>query len=184
MRVKTNDKHCPVCKVDSDVVVLYEVSRDTPTSSITFESFNLDVHALDTRLPGVDVLPRAQMLFVKAHKYFVEAQNLLAIACPVCKTRLRGDKALHQHVKEKHKMQFCDLCYTHRPLFTSEMRLMSPQQLQAHMKASIDSAPASQKKEKKSQQEDEEVAAGHQVGRLNCLAVILLNSLKGVFYVT
>jgi hypothetical protein len=165
MRVKTNDKHCPVCKDDSDVVIVYPISQSFPTTDVTFDSFNLDVHSLESPLPGVQVLHQAQMLFVNAHKFFVEAQGLLAITCPECQTRCRSDKALHAHVKEKHNMKFCHLCYEHRPLFTSEMRLMSPNQLQAHMKASINPIPEKnrRKKGKKDLLVDEEVAAGHQV---------------------
>ena len=181
MRVKNDDKHCPVCKDDSDVVVVYRhpspVACSTSTAAVTFESFNLDIHALESPLPGVEVLPKAQMLYVDAHDCFVSAGKLVALTCPQCGTRCRSDKALHQHVKEQHRMQFCHLCYTHRPLFTSEMRLMTSVQLQAHMDASIASSSSASSsagekgKRKKTPKavakgEGEAVAAGHQVSSL------------------
>jgi hypothetical protein len=134
-------------------------------SSLTFESFNLDANALDSPLPGVNVLPQAQMLFVDANVHFIEASKLIAIICPECKAKCRSDKALHQHVKEKHKKQFCHLCYDHRSLFTCEMRLMTPAQIQAHMEASVASTENQGKTSRKVKKRFEEVAAGHQLCR-------------------
>ena len=105
------------------------------------------------------------MLFVDCHKDFVNAGKLLAIVCPECGLKCRSDKALHQHAKEKHKKQFCHLCFEHRSLFISEMRLMTAAQLQAHMEASVSSSKS--KVMKKSIRLHEEVAAGHQVSTLH-----------------
>lgn len=177
MRVKNNDKSCPVCKVDSAMVIVYKSPSSSSTVAITFESFHLDIHALDSPLPGVEVLPQAQMLYVDAHASFAEAGRLLALSCPECHARCRSDKALQQHVKEKHGLQFCQLCYTHRPLFTSEMRLMTAPQLQAHMQASVASSSSSSSEREKerggrkktlkaaAKQQGEDVAAGHQVSQ-------------------
>lgn len=179
MRVKTGDRCCPVCKEDSEVVVVFPFPVVSPSGSpspllseISFESFHLDSDALESPLPGVEVLHKARMLFVDAHKHFVHASELLSLSCPVCLVQFRSEKNLHQHVKDRHQRQFCHLCFSHRPLFTSEMRLMTSSQLKEHMRATVTSADSDgqnkgqSRRGSKQHSNREEVAAGHQVNYL------------------
>lgn len=133
IRVKSNDKSCPLCKQAMDIVVVYStVSK----GNHSFESYGLS--DLDSPAPGLDIDHRAGMIYADCRKHYVEMDNLRSIVCPLkkCNERFPTDKNLIKHLSAVHPGHvLCKLCLQHRPLFISEQNLMTIGELKKHMSA-------------------------------------------------
>jgi hypothetical protein len=133
IRVKSNDKSCPLCKQAMDIVVVYST---TSKGNHSFESYGLS--DLDSPAPGLDIDHRAGMIYADCRKHYVEMDNLRSIVCPLkkCNERFPTDENLIKHLSAVHPGHvLCKLCLQHRPLFISEQNLMTIGELKKHMSA-------------------------------------------------
>mmetsp|Transcript_5526 Transcript_5526/g.8415 ORF Transcript_5526/g.8415 Transcript_5526/m.8415 type:complete len:964 (+) Transcript_5526:75-2966(+) len=130
MRLKNSEMNCAVCKSHLEHMVVYEQSCDDDLRH--FASFGL---IYDEPTPGVQVEHRSRMLFHDCRSHFTQIQNLISLSCPKCGERHGTEKALFKHVSTVHHLQFCELCFVHRPLFPKEQRLMTAAEIKAHVSA-------------------------------------------------
>jgi hypothetical protein len=133
IRVKSNDKNCPLCKQAMDVVIVFST---TSKGDHSFESYGIS--DIDSPAPGLDIDHRAAMIYADCRKHYVEMDNLRSIVCPLkkCNERFPTDENLMKHLSTVHPGHvLCKLCLQHRPLFTSEQNMMTIGELKRHMSA-------------------------------------------------
>lgn len=151
MRLKSKDKHCAICKEDLRAMVVFRPNTKGATPSVLppFSSFGLteaDCEADHAHLPGVRVDPVGGFLFVDCAQHFEEIERLRSITCPLksCHARFPTVRALTKHLHDLHDgLTLCTLCVENRPLFISEFAVMTPKQLEAHLKGQKSGAPHS-----------------------------------------
>jgi hypothetical protein len=124
LRLRLQDTSCAVCKASVGTVVVCPARALRP-----FATFGLDD---DSPAVGTDVELRSRSFFVGCKDHFKEATKLLSLKCPSCHSNFQSEKALFKHVKTVHSLQFCELCFTHRPLFACEQKLMTSAELSEH----------------------------------------------------
>lgn len=131
IRVKSNDKSCPLCKQAMDIVVVFSTAAKGEHS---FESYGIS--DIDSPTAGLDIDHRARMIYVDCRKHYLEMDGLRSIVCPLrkCNLRFPSDDLLVKHLSAVHPGQvLCKLCLKNRPLFTHEQNLMSVKELKQHM---------------------------------------------------
>ena len=133
IRVKSQDKNCPLCKQYMEIVVVYATqSRNLPS----YASF--DLLGMDYPAPGLDIDQRAGIVFADCKDHFREMDKIRSIICPMkkCTLRFPTDDALLKHMASAHAgHNLCSLCLKNRPLFISEHKVMSNASLKEHMNA-------------------------------------------------
>ena len=75
--------------------------------------------------------------FLNCSLHAKEIEDIRSMKCPVenCEQPFPTGKKLFNHLVSAHKVQMCELCYEHRPLFLCEQTLyQSKSDLNAHMK--------------------------------------------------
>mmetsp|Transcript_33816 Transcript_33816/g.32269 ORF Transcript_33816/g.32269 Transcript_33816/m.32269 type:complete len:1231 (+) Transcript_33816:59-3751(+) len=133
IRVKSNDKNCPLCKQAMDIVIVFST---TSKGDHSFESYGIS--DIDSPAPGLDIDHRAAMIYADCRKHYVEMDNLRSIVCPLkkCHERFPTDENLMKHLSAAHPGHvLCKLCLQHRPLFIAEQSLMTIGELKRHMSA-------------------------------------------------
>jgi hypothetical protein len=95
-----------------------------------YAAFGLDDESPTT---GCDVELRSRSFFIGCKDHFKELSKFISLKCPSCQSNFQSEKALFKHVKVAHSLQFCELCFDHRPLFSCEQRLMTSTELTEHL---------------------------------------------------
>jgi len=151
LRIKNNDKGCPVCRTDLQVMVVCNAGYCSGKIPVIAAKSNIsdafavpafaswEITSLDAPMPGCEVDALSGLVFVDCKAHCKEMQALRAIQCPIlgCGQRMGNHAALLKHTKTAHSQQFCSLCLEHRTLFVSEQILYTEKSLKKHM----DSAP-------------------------------------------
>ena len=118
MRTVVNDRRCCFCKNATDTVIYAAVERQ--------ESFR-------------ELLPMCHQRNDEWGAVFdcTETQDavhdLIALGCPVCKTKFADETSLKTHVKSVHRLQYCSVCLEQRTALLCEQTLYSEADLKSHM---------------------------------------------------
>ena len=128
LRLRSQDKNCAVCKTELNTIIIYPYRN--PTDFKLFSSFGIDD---DTSTVGIDVELRSRSFFIHCKNHFKDLLKMISLQCALCHQNFQSDKTLFKHVKAAHSLQFCELCFTHRPLFSCEQNLMTTTELNEHL---------------------------------------------------
>ena len=131
MRALYGTNRCPMCKVDSTrmIVVRAKVNLDGTDHTGTFEEL------FSEKLPKYEDLGLSFM----DGKVKDEVLKVLEVNCPVNKCRdgkknWRSKQELKKHVSMTHELTFCDICLTHKKVFSFEYRVFNRSELQRHQR--------------------------------------------------
>jgi hypothetical protein len=144
------DRKCPICKAESEQVIV----DLTTTDKIEFSEYNIWGNDL-----GVDFIYNEEsQMFVRAEYYERELKPLFGYRCnyknclydataQVSKhdSNSNGDdnnsnnkskkpiRVLQDHLRNQHKLALCQLCVDHQRDFVSQLPRFTPSQLQTHL---------------------------------------------------
>jgi hypothetical protein len=120
MRTVVKDNRCCFCKNTTETVIYAHVQRQ--------ESYK-------------DMLPLCREHNVEWAAVFDSAEtrdlvdDLVALGCPVCKTRFADETSLKTHVKSVHRLQYCSVCLEQRTALLCEQTLYTEADHKSHLLA-------------------------------------------------
>jgi E3 ubiquitin-protein ligase ZNF598 len=118
LRVLCEQKACPVCRRESNLVY---VSRNL---AATYAALSARPTAAIDQSAGIAYESLTQR---------AEAESLLDFNCPKCSFRKAESlRVLKNHLKSVHQVQFCDVCLRHLKRFPSEHETFTLKELTEH----------------------------------------------------
>lgn len=136
LRYLHNDRKCPICKTESEQVIV-----DLTEKTTEFAEYNIWGNDL-----GADFIYNEESyMFVRKEYYEKELQPLFGYPCNIRKctfdasaqvcsnTKKTPIRLLQDHLRNQHKLSLCQLCVDHQRDFVSQLPRFTSSQLQKHL---------------------------------------------------
>jgi hypothetical protein len=120
MRTVVKDKRCCFCKNTTETVIYADVHRQENYKELVSmcHEHNVEWAAVFDSVETRDLV-----------------DDLVALGCPVCKTRFADETSLKTHVKSVHRLQYCSVCLEQRTALLCEQTLYTEADHKSHMLA-------------------------------------------------
>ncbi len=118
MRTVVNDRRCCFCKNGTETVIYAVVERQENYK----ELLSICVERNDEWAAVFDCTATRDAVY-----------DLIALVCPVCKTRYADETSLKTHVKSVHHLLYCSVCLEQRTALLCEQTLYSEADHKSHM---------------------------------------------------
>ena len=112
---------CSLCKLDMPQILF-------ASSSMDFES------PLAGSLQRWKFKDEKLQIYFQTRDLFSKTMDLLGFKCPECQQSCpKGWAQLHEHCVKSHSKRICQICAKHKKVFTTELVLYTPEELQTHL---------------------------------------------------
>ena len=120
MRTVVNDRRCCFCKNATETVIYADVRRQESYKEL---------------LPLCRERNEEWAAVFDSPETRDSVDDLVALGCPICKTRFADETSLKTHVRSVHRLQYCSVCLEQRTALLCEQTLYTEADHKSHMLA-------------------------------------------------